>query len=131
MLTLISCDKRWVKFLLGGLVNTGFSYTVYLLLKVVLTYQVAYLLSYVSGVVFSYLVNSLVVFRVTLSWRRFLSFPLVYVGQYLAGALLLSLLVEILGISKVWAPLLVAAALLPLTYLLSKLLLLRKKKADG
>lgn len=128
---MIQRAKRWAKFLLGGLANTGFSYAVYLLLKLVLPYQVAYFLAYVVGVVFSYVVNSLLVFRVPLSWRRFLAFPVVYVVQYVSGALLLSLLVEMLGISKTWAPLLVTAALLPLTYLLSKLLLLRKTKVDG
>ena len=128
---MIQHAKRWTKFLLGGLVNTGLSYAAYLLLKLILPYQVAYFLAYVAGVVFSYVFNSLLVFCVPLSWRRFLAFPLVYVVQYASGALLLSLLVEMLGISKTWAPLLVTATLLPLTYLLSKLLLLRKAKANG
>ncbi len=128
---LIPHAKRWATFLLGGLVNTGFSYAVYLLLNLYLSYQVAYFLAYVAGVVFSYVVNSLLVFGVPLTWQRFLAFPLVYVVQYVSGALMLSLLVEMLGISKTWAPLVVTVALLPLTYLLSKLLLLRNTKAGG
>ncbi len=123
--------QRWAKFVLGGLANTGFSFAVYLLLKLVLPYQAAYFLAYVSGIAFSYVVNSLLVFRVPLSWRRFLAFPLVYVVQYFLGALLLGVLVEALGISKTWAPLLVTACLLPLTYLLSKMVLLRKGRLDG
>ncbi|MDP3228213.1 MAG: GtrA family protein, partial [Acidovorax sp.] len=87
--------------------------------------------AFIAGVVFSYFVNSLLVFRVPLSWRKFMSFPLVYVVQYVSGALLLRLMVEEIGISNNWAPLLVTAALLPITYLLSKLLLMRKTKSSS
>ncbi|EOA02183.1 GtrA family protein [Herbaspirillum frisingense GSF30] len=128
---MIPRGKYWIKFLIGGLINTGFSYATYLVLKLLLPYQQAYLLAYVAGVVFSYLLNSLLVFRVPLSWRRFLAFPLVYGAQYIASALLLHVLVESLGISSNWAPLLVTAAVLPMTYLLSKLILLHKANAGG
>lgn len=123
--------KRWAKFLLVGLVNTGFSYAIYLLFQLSLTYQLAYFLAYIAGMLFSYVVNSLFVFYVPLSWKRLLAFPLVYVVQYVSGALLLGMLVEILSISKTLAPLISTVALLPLTYLLSRMVLLRKVNLES
>jgi putative flippase GtrA len=115
--------QRWLTFVVGGGINTGFTYFLYLLLKLVLAYQWAYAISYVSGIFFSYWFNSVFVFRSTLSWKGVFAYPLVYVGQYLASAFFLAGLVEYLDVSQNIAPILVAIVLLPITYLLSKLLL--------
>lgn len=115
--------KRWLRFLLGGGVNTAFTYAVYLALNTVLAYQVAYFIAYALGVVFSYWFNAVVVFRVSLSWKGLLSYPVVYVVQYVASAFLLGGLVELAGIGEVFAPLVVAIVMVPVTYVLSKFVL--------
>jgi putative flippase GtrA len=62
-------SKRWLRFLLGGGINTAFSYAVYLALNTIMTYQFAYFIAYTLGVVFAYWFNSGVVFRVPQSWK--------------------------------------------------------------
>ena len=119
--------QRWLRFLLGGAVNTAFSYAVYLALNTVLAYQVAFLIAYATGVVFAYWFNATVVFRVPLTWKGLFSYPVVYVIQYLASAVLLSGLVEMLGVAELFAPLVVSIAMLPVTYMMSKLVLGRRK----
>lgn len=115
--------KRWLRFLLGGGVNTVFTYAIYLALNTVLTYQLAYFIAYALGVVFAYWFNAVVVFRVPLSWKGFFSYPLVYVAQYVASAFLLGSLVEAVGIDEVLAPLVVTIIMVPLTYVMSKFVL--------
>ncbi|WP_259674621.1 GtrA family protein [Pseudomonas fluorescens] len=115
--------RRWVSFLAGGCLNTLLTYGIYLLLNMYISYQKSYIIAYISGIVFSYLFNAQIVFNVKKSWKGLMAYPLVYLLQYILAALLLSLMVERLGIAKEIAPLLIIVLLLPVTYLLSKTIL--------
>lgn len=115
--------QRWLRFIIGGGINTGFTYIVYLVLNKFLAYQVAYLIAYGLGIVFAYWFNSIVVFRVPLSWSKLLSYPMVYVIQYLVSAFLLGGIVEFFRVSEVIAPLVVVVAMIPVSYFMSKFVL--------
>lgn len=115
--------QRWLRFVLGGSINTAFTYAVYLAINLVLEYQLAYLLAYAIGVVFAYWFNAVAVFHVPLSWRGFFSYPIVYIIQYSVSALLLGALVEIVEMSESIGPLLVTIVMIPVTYVMSKLVL--------
>lgn len=117
--------KRWLKFVFGGAINTAISYGFYLLAHLVLSYQIAYLIAYVSGIIFSYLFNAIIVFKTDLNWKSFCSYPLVYIIQYGASASLLGMLVRFVHVNSIWAPLLVAISMIPITYVMSKLILER------
>lgn len=110
----------FVRFLLSGGFNTLSTYLVYLLLLTVLSYQLSYTISYVSGVVLSYFLNRMVVFKAHQGLRSVFLFPLVYVIQYLSTSLVLWLLVDNMGIdSRVALP--VAIVLfVPVNYFLSR-----------
>ncbi|WP_232539493.1 GtrA family protein [Comamonas koreensis] len=122
--------QRWLRFVAGGGINTGFSYLLYLLLGLVLNYQFAFFVAYIAGIFFSYWFNARFVFHVPLSWKGLLSYPLVYVVQYVISALLLGSAVEWLGIDKRIAPLAITSITLPITYLMSKFLLASRKPAS-
>jgi putative flippase GtrA len=115
--------RRWVSFLAGGLLNTLLTYGIYLLLNLYIGYQKSYVIAYITGIVFSYLFNAQIVFNVKKSWKGLMAYPIVYLLQYVLAALMLSLMVERLGIPKEIAPLLIIVLLLPVTYLLSKTIL--------
>lgn len=115
--------QRWLRFIVGGGINTGFTYLVYLGINVFLPYHSAYLIAYAVGVVFSYWFNARVVFRVPLSWKGLATYPVVYVVQYLVSALCLGGLVEFFRISELIAPLIVIAVMIPITYLMNKFVL--------
>lgn len=123
--------QRWLRFIIGGGINTGFTYLVYICMNKFASYQVAYLFAYILGIVFSYWFNARFVFHVPLSWKGLLSYPLVYLVQYLISALLLASAVEYLGINKYIAPLAITLITLPLTYCMSKLLLGAGKNAPS
>lgn len=121
---------RWGRFLMGGAVNTAFTYAIYLVLNLVLEYQIAYFIAYALGVMFSYCFNALVVFKVKMTWKGFCAYPLVYVIQYALSATGLAVLVDVFGISKEIAPLMIIVMMIPLTYILSKLVIVRKERND-
>lgn len=115
--------QRWLRFIVGGGINTGFTYLVYICINNFTSYQVAYLFAYILGIVFSYWFNARFVFKTPLSWRGLLSYPLVYVLQYLMSAVLLGILVDFFGTNESIAPLLITVLMIPVTYLMSKIVL--------
>lgn len=119
--------QRWIRFLGGGVVNTGLTYLLYLGLMQLLPYQVAYLIAYVTGIVLAYWINARFVFRTPLSWRGLLAYPMVYAVQYVLAALLLELLVRVVQVPPALGPLVVTVVLLPLTYLMNKYVLKRTR----
>lgn len=121
-------EKPILRFLIGGVINTGVSYSCYLLLKIIFSYQLAYALSYIIGIVFSYWFNTKLVFSVPMSWRGFFAYPLVYVVQYLLSALMLEGIVVRLSIKDSVAPLLVTVLMVPVTFSISKFILNWKVK---
>ncbi|WUR12354.1 GtrA family protein [[Empedobacter] haloabium] len=121
----IAAYGRQLRFLAAGGFNTVAGYGLYLLLQLVLPYQAAYFVAFVAGVVGAYCLNTLFVFRTRLSWRTFLAYPSIYVAQYLISAPLLALLVEWLQVRSTIAPLIVSVVMIPVSYLLNKLMLTR------
>ncbi len=121
--------RRWLRFLMGGGINTGFTYLVYLALNTALSYQISYFIAYIAGIVFSYFFNAIFVFRVPLSLKGAFSYPLVYAVQYILSAFLLGGLIELASIDKSLAPLIVTALMIPLTYVMSKFLLEWKSRS--
>lgn len=109
-----------IRFLLGGASTTILSYAVYLLLLTWLPYLAAYAFAFASGVAWSYFANTLFVFRRRPTVARALAFPIVYLAQYLAGSMLLVVLIDDVQLPAKFAPLVVVVVTLPLTYVLSR-----------
>jgi len=111
---------EFVRFLFVGVVNTVFGYVMYLLFNLVFSYQVAYTGAYLTGIVFSYFLNTKLVFKTATSWKSFFAFPLVYVVQYLIGIVFLNVLIEKFGVSELIAPFAIIVLSIPVTFLLSR-----------
>lgn len=122
--------QYWLRFLAGGLLNTGLTYSLYFLLQKLFFYQLAYAIAYATGIVFSYWFNARIVFRTPLSWKGLMTYPLVYVVQYGSSALLLGIFIERLGIPPALAPLLVLVLMIPLTFFLSRWILRGRQHAS-
>lgn len=114
-----------IKFVIGGGINTAFTYCLYFGLQIILPYQVAYALAFATGIVFSYWFNATIVFKIPIRWKGFFVFPLVYLVQYLLSAVLLSVFVERLGIPQSVAPLVVIVLTIPITFGLTRWFLRR------
>lgn len=116
------------RFVAVGAINTAITYLLYLLLQRVCFYQIAYAIAYLLGIVSSYLLNSLVVFKKPLSWSRGIIYPLIYFAQYLISAALLAGVVEFLKISEKIGPLFVITLMVPVTFSLNRLVIVYDRK---
>ena len=126
----MNLKNKFLKFIGAGVINTIASYLVYLLLVLFLNYQVSYAIAFVFGIILSFVLNTKYVFEVEQTFKKFVLFPLVYLVQYLLGAYMMSFIIEIIGINKMFAPLIVTVCLLPVSYLLSKKILVRNKNVE-
>lgn len=108
------------RFIGIGVANTAVTYALYLLLLRFLPYWIAYTVTYVCGILISYALNATIVFRQSLRLTTALKYPLVYAAQYLFGIVALYVLVEICRINRALAPLIVVSVTVPITYVLSR-----------
>lgn len=120
-------DQQWVRYVLVGISNTALTYLTYVLMLFLFSYNISYAISYVSGVFYAYFLNSKFVFKTSLSIKKFIKFPLVYVVQFLINWIFLFMFVEKLELSQIYAPIIVTIISLPISFVLSKLILLGKK----
>lgn len=128
LLTLLMKFLRieWIKFLFTGGINTIVTYLFYLLLVAILNYHLAYIISYIIGIIVSYTLNTIFVFKTNFSIKKMVSFPLVYIFQFVASYFLVAVLIEFEIVSEIFAPIIVTVTLIPFTYFLSKFILKRK-----
>ena len=114
-------NNRFIRFLFTGGINTIITYGVYLVLLEAVNYQISYAVSYVTGIIFTFFLNKLFVFRSDKGWRTVAFYPLIYLIQYLFGVLTLYLISTYTVLDIRFAPFVVIVLSIPLTYLLSKL----------
>jgi len=94
-------------------------------------YLTAYSISYVTGVAISYLLNAKFVFERRTSVIGAVLFPLVYAVQYGLGLSLMWLFVDRAGLSPTTALLAVTIVSVPLTFFLSRLVLIGASRSHA
>lgn len=114
------------RFLLSGGLNTLLTWLLYMALMQIMPYWAAYSLSFVAGIALAYTLNRVFVFGQHRGALSVVGLPLVYGVQYGVGMLLLWLWVSVAGLDARLGPLAVVAATVPLTYLLTRTLFLRR-----
>ena len=112
-----------VRFGLVGVVNTGTFYVLYLVFHPHLPYFAAFTLAFLVSMVGSFFMNTYFTYRTRPTWRKFLLFPLPNITNYLVQSGGVVALVEWLKVNDKIAPLLAAVVAIPITFVLSKLVL--------
>lgn len=113
-------DPRFVKFLIVGLINTIFGYSVYaFLIYINLSYLTALSLATLLGIIFNFFTFGRGVFSSQGNWWIFVKFIIAYTVVYVVNALALSTLTTKLNFS----PYLGQLIFLPLSVVLSWLLM--------
>jgi putative flippase GtrA len=115
--------RHAAKFAAAGVLNTGVYYGTYLLLRPAMNYLAAHLLAIVVSMVFSFFVNTLWTFRTRPTWRKFALWPLTNVTNYAITTVGVVVLVQRLHVDERIAPLMAAVVAIPVTFLLSRRLL--------
>jgi putative flippase GtrA len=118
-----SIKKEVLRFVAVGVVNTGITYLLYLALLRIVPYILAYSLVFLIGIVISYYLNAKIVFRANMTVHSALTYPTVYLVQYVLGVSLLYLLVDRFRVAKEIASLIVVAVSVPVTFVLSRIII--------
>jgi putative flippase GtrA len=105
-----------LRFILAGGLNTAVTFVLYVTLLAFLPHPVAYSVTFMVGVVLSYLLNRSFVFKSVGGVTTMLLFPMVYVVQYLVGLLVVLVWVDILGLPAELASIAAVIVTLPITY---------------
>lgn len=112
-----------IKFSMVGVVNTLVYYGVYLALYLFTPYVIAHLIGWTVSVVVSYLLNCRFTYHVKPTWRKLFLFPLSSLPNVLFTTFGVVFLVEVLFVSKTWAPLIAGLVAVPFSYLFAKFIL--------
>jgi len=113
-------SNTFFRFLLSGGLNTAVTYLLYLLLMIYLPYWAAYSISFLAGMLFSYVMNCKFVFRAHRGVVSLLGLPMVYLVQYIFGGLLLWLWVGVAEMDASVGPLFVVCVTFPVTFVLTR-----------
>ncbi|MFB7270560.1 GtrA family protein [Streptomyces sp. NPDC056244] len=116
------------RFALVGVVNTGTYYVCYLTLLNRLPYVVSHILAFLLSMVGSFFLNSRFTYRTRPTWRKFLLFPLTNAANFVITTSGVYLLVDVLHQNSRYAPLFAAAAAVPVTFVVSRTIMLRPER---
>lgn len=121
-------SSRFLRFIAVGAFNTVVTYALYLWLLRSMNFSLAYSISFATGIVIALLLQARYVFKVGITPRKLLLYPLTYGVQYLFGLLVVTLCVRLLNISERYALACSIALSIPLMFWLTRHVL---KDADG
>lgn len=117
------------RFVVVGVINTGVYYGVYLLLNQILPYLAAHLLALGIAMVVAFFLHTYWTFQAKPTWKKFAMFPLTNLTNYLVQTFGLAFLVETIHVSEELAPLVASLVAIPITFLLSRRILVERPPA--
>lgn len=123
--------RQLVRFALVGIVNTGTYYGCYLSLLTWLPYIAAHVAACVLSMTGSFFLTSYFTYRTRPTWRKFLLFPLTNAANFTITTGGVWLLVDAVGFSDRWAPLVAASAAIPVTFVVSRTILLGPERPSA
>ncbi|WP_405570288.1 GtrA family protein [Streptomyces sp. NBC_01167] len=120
---------QMVRFALVGGVNTGTYYGLYLILLTWLPYVAAHVVAFLLSMIGSFFLSSYFTYRTRPTWRKFLLFPLTNAANFVVTTTGVYVLVDVLHFATHYAPLISAAAAIPITFVVSRTIMLRPEAA--
>lgn len=116
--------RRIIRFAGVGVVNTAVYYVLYLALRPSFGYLAAHVTAFILAMIGSYFLNCALTFRTRPTWRTFALFPLSNLTNFVLTTVGLRVAVGSMGMNAQIAPLVVAAAAIPFTYLAAHYIML-------
>ncbi len=112
-----------IRFALAGLATTAATMNLYWILLQGNGYQFSYTFAYVIGIALSYALNAAFVFKVRVSLKSAVLYPLVYLVQYLVGLLTLWVWVDLWNLSASLGVIAAIVISIPVTFFFSRKIL--------
>jgi putative flippase GtrA len=116
--------RQILTFAAVGVINTATYYCLYLLFLNWLPYLFAHVVAFVTSMVGSFFLNARFTYRTRPTWRKFLLFPLTNGTNFLVTTSGVYVIVDVLHAGSRFAPLLASAAAIPVTFVVSRWVML-------
>ncbi|MCZ0990115.1 GtrA family protein [Streptomyces diastatochromogenes] len=120
-------SRQILTFAAVGVVNTATYYVLYLLFLTWLPYLAAHILAFLISMIGSFFLNARFTYRTRPTWRKFLLFPLTNATNFLITTAGVYVIVDVLHAGSRFAPLLASAAAIPVTFLVSRRIMLSRR----
>ncbi|MFD5540647.1 GtrA family protein [Streptomyces sp. NPDC127079] len=118
-----------ITFAAVGVVNTATYYGLYLLFLRYLPYLAAHVIAFLLSMVGSFFLNARFTYRIRPTWRKFLLFPLTNATNFVITTAGVYVIVDVLHAGSEFAPLMASAAAIPVTFVVSRWVMLPKVEA--
>ncbi|MCX5364998.1 GtrA family protein [Streptomyces sp. NBC_00124] len=119
-------SRQMLTFAVIGVVNTATYYGPYLLLLTAFPYLVAHVLATLLSMTGSFFLNARFTYRTRPTLRKFLLFPLTNAANFVVTTVGVYVLVDLLHLDRRYAPLLASLAAIPVTFVVSRRIMLPK-----
>lgn len=119
-------SKEFISFVIIGVINTFNGVIFSYIYSSFLNENLAFILGYTSGLVISYLLNSLITFREKLEFKKIIKFAISYIPNFIIQNIVVIVVFNIMGVHKLVAYGLAAAIGVPVTFVLMKLFAFKK-----
>lgn len=113
-------SKEFILFVIVGVINT-FNGTVFAYIySIFLNENIAFILGYITALIISYILNSIVTFKQKFSLKQFIKFVLSYIPNFIIQNVVVLIVFNIMGIHKLVAYTLAAIIGVPITFIVMK-----------
>lgn len=111
---------QFLTYAIVGTVNTVNGIILALIYSSFFDENLSFIFGYITGLLFSYILNSIVTFKQSLSFRKFIRYVISYIPNFLIQNVAVVVFYNILGWYKLVAYSLSAIVAVPITFLLMK-----------
>ena len=120
-------SKEFILFVTIGVINT-FNGTIFAYIySSFLNENLAFIFGYISALVISYILNSLVTFKEKLYFSKFIKFAISYIPNFIIQNVVVYMVFNLLGLHKLIAYVSAAIIGVPVTFILMKFFAFNKK----
>ncbi|MDS0528176.1 GtrA family protein [Clostridium sp. SHJSY1] len=119
-------SKEFISFVFIGVINTFNGVIFSWIYSSFFNENLAFIFGYISGLIISYLLNSLITFKEKLEFKKFIRFAISYIPNFIIQNIVVILVFNVMGINKLVAYVLAAAIGVPITFAFMKLFAFKK-----
>lgn len=112
-----------IRFVIVGGINTFNGIILAMFLGKVLQYQLAFTIGYLISMIISFFLNTYFTYRTKPTWRKFITFPISYIPNFIIQYVSVVVFVEFFQLSKNFAYGIAAIISVPVTYLVMRIIL--------
>lgn len=123
----IFLSKQFICFLIIGCINSLSGIVFSWVYSALMGPVVAFIPGYISGIIISYILNSIFTFKESLSIEKFFKFGLSTMPNFIIQLITVFIMVNVLGFHKLFGYALAAIIGVPVTFIILKLFVFIKK----